>query len=303
MRKIAKIIIPLIVLTLIGSMPLVKSDYQVSVGNTFIFDVETSFFDLTFGTNQANAAGYKIAGHAFNPDTSVSVEVLDIESESLLYNISAAGYSESKNASNADTDALIEQSLFPLEIIQELATSEFNETKLEQERHYGILMKPFLNVLAGTWDLFKQVTEDLAVNHTILGYTFESNLIVNATYDDNGTIFVFEFYFGDKYITTISTLASNISINLDIEHNYQFAYVKSTGVMLGMRMKGTVDGNINETAFSFVYNYRTEQNGYDLPNFKFGGLPSWPFPGLTVVITFVSIAILSSVVIISRKRK
>ena len=102
----------------------------------------------------------------------------------------------------------------------------------------------------------------------------------------------------DEQYTSFTT---NSLINVTIEHHYQFAFTKATGVMLGMRMEGSISGLANGTVVEIYYNYKTEQIGYDLLSYQLGG-PTWPFPGFEYVLALSVVGTLAIPFIIRRRK-
>lgn len=56
----------------------------------------------------------------------------------------------------------------------------------------------------------------------------------------------------------------------NVRHNLKMAYNKTSGVMLGIRVKGTLSRASNESTIFIQYEQHTELQGYNLPEFEFG---------------------------------
>ena len=302
MKKAVKIALPLLLIAMIFSIQTIKGAYLVTVGSTFQFDVIESDLNVTFGANTADLDGFEIEGNFFNPGTTVDLNITSVSPSQVLYNISSGNYSEIRATNPLDELYLALLTLYPLALVHDVSVRIWNATELEEDFHQGLFMVPFLSIDADTWNDWMAVVEDINANKTIVIETFTDALTVEASYLNLTTDFVFEFYMSGQLNEQYTFVTTTSLINVTIEHQYQFAFTKATGALLGMRMEGSISGFSNGTVVNMDYDYKTEQVGYDLPSYGLGG-PTWPFPGFEYLIAISVLGTLTAIIVIVRKRK
>ncbi|MHA1586009.1 MAG: choice-of-anchor S family protein [Candidatus Heimdallarchaeota archaeon] len=302
MKKAVKIALPILLIGLILTTQTTKSTYQVSVGNTFVYDVIESSMSVTHGINSTDTQGFEIEGQYFNPGNSVTLNVTDVQPTDVTFNISAGAYSELRQSDLSDLSMLFLYMVSPIYYTEAISTMKWNSTIIESLIHEEILMIPFLSVVSDTWNDWIDVVTGINNNGTILGTTYANGFAVSAAYYNTSIDFVFEFVITGVIDEVYVTGTSSSILNMTIDHQYQFAYTKATGVMLGMRMEGEVSGTANGTIIEYTYDYHTEKQGYDLPSYQLGG-PTWPFPGFEYLIALGALGTLTTIMVIVRRRK
>ena len=108
-------------------------------------------------------------------------------------------------------------------------------------------------------------------------------------------------YYGGNMVSNFTAVTGIYFVDVEIEHHYQFAYTKSTGVMLGMRVAFDITGTSNGTSLDINFDSKVEQAGYNLPGFSIGGGWTWPFPAFGIIDAFGALGTLA--VLIVRRRK
>jgi hypothetical protein len=302
MKKAVKIALPMLLIAMIFTIQTIKADYLVTVNSTFQYDVIESDLNVTFGTNTADLDGFEIEGNFFNPGATVDLNVTSVNPTQVLYNISSGSYSEIRAAQPLDELYLLLLMLYPIALVHDVSVSTWNATELEDDFHEGLFMVPFLSIDADTWDDWMGAVEDINANKTIVIETFTDALTVEARYLNLTNDFIFEFYMNGQLDEQYTFVTTNSLINVTIEHQYQFAFAKATGVLRGMRMEGSISGFCNGTVVNMDYNYKTEQVGYDLPSYGLGG-PTWPFPGFEYLIALSVLGTLTTIMVLVRRRK
>lgn len=302
MKKAVRIALPLLLIGMIIVTQNTNSTYLVTVGNTYVYDVVASSMSVTYGINSTDIQGYEIEGQYFNPGNSVTLNVTDVQPTDVTFNISAGAYSELGQSDLSDLSMLFLYMVSPIYYTQALSTMKWNATIIESLIHEEILMIPFLSVESDTWDDWIDVVNGINNNGTILGTTYSNGFAVSAAYYNITTDFVFEFMITGVIEEVYVTGTRSSILNMTIDHQYQFAYTKATGVMLGMRMEGSVSGTANGTIFNYNYDYHTEKQGYDLPSYQLGG-PTWPFPGFEYLIALSVLGTLTTIMVLVRRRK
>ncbi|NHJ87339.1 MAG: hypothetical protein FK734_17880 [Asgard group archaeon] len=302
MKKAIKILLPLMIIgLLVTANSGLAETYGVAIGNTYTYDVVASNVAITVGTESASASGYTLGSTHFDEGTSVTVNVTAVGTTDVDYDIISGAASESEVSSTLSLafTTIFYGVLFPL-LFGIATTIEFNTTEASEDP--GILMIPFVSNETDTFDSYIDMANDIQAGPTTTG-TELGNLVMNATYTDEPDEFFFEFYMGGNYIYNDTIGTDYIYSDMDIEHHYQFAYQKTTGVMLGIRVESEITGTNNGTAVDINVLQHTELDGYNLPNYAFHGGPTWPFPGFEVVIAITAIGSVALAAVLIRKRK
>ncbi|NHJ32833.1 MAG: hypothetical protein FK732_08215 [Asgard group archaeon] len=302
MKKAVKIALPLLLIAFIFSTQAIEGPYLVTLSEVYEYDVIESDLNVTFGTNTADLDGFEIDGQFFNPGTAVLLNISNVLADEITYYIQSGSYAEIRSTTPLDLLYMLLYMIYPIGIIHDVSVDTWNATELEENYHLGIMMiPPFIQVETDTWEGWIETVEEINANKTIFAYTFTDALTVEAHYLNLTTDFVFELYMSGQLDEQYTSFLTTSTINVTIEHQFQFAYTKATGVMLGMRMEGTISGLANGTIVEMDYNYKTEQIGYDLPSYALGG-PTWPFPGFEYLIAFSALTVIVIPILI-RKRK
>lgn len=300
MKKLTTILVPLAIIALMFSAQFSFATYGVNVGDTFTYDVIKSEIDVTVGTDSAHAEGYSIDGHHFAQGTSVNLEVTAVSS-SVEYEVSSGSYMEPDDCSTFGfLFGAIFMIVYPMLITVAFADFDnWNQTAAEEDP--GILMSPFVDNDTSTWQGFKDLADDVQTG-TPLSTEGIGDFYFNATYVDDVNNFLFESYMGGTFDMNNTVVTDTYFINAEIEHHFQFAFQKATGVMLGMRMEGSVVGTTNGTAIDVQYSQHTEKAGYNLPGYTFGG--GFVFiPGFEWFVGITAIASLCVLPILIRRKK
>jgi len=295
LKKTIKIVLPLLIVGLLLSVQFAQATYGVSVGDEFIYDCVSSELNVTLGTNSGGGTGYTVDGQHFAEGTSVTVNVTSISS-SVYYDIIAGGYTEADSCSSFGfLLGAIFMIVWPMLIMTSYYDpADWNQTEADEAP--GMLLAPFIDNDTSLFDSFKDLADDVQSGSVVSTDTM-GDVILNATYTDTATEFYFESYLGG----TMNMNDSGTIIVGDVEHHFQFAFTKATGVMLGMRIEGNIDGTSNGTILQMDYDMHTEQDGYNLPGYSFGGGWTWPFPAFGIIATFGALGTIA--VLVVRRRK
>jgi hypothetical protein len=243
----------------------------VEVNDAFNFDVLKTNRSISIGENSASAEGYEIDGQHFGQATSVNLNITNIGFlSSVSYNISSGGYSEINSINTLGFYFSILLHIFePFTLINDYSNiSEWDQAAAEEDP--GILIYPFLNNDTSTWDYLHGYVDD-AINGTLLdSYVGTEDVETAGSYTNTSTLYMCEIYYEGIYHHNVTEGSDIILVHSNIKHNLKMAYNKTNGVMLGIRDKGTLSGVANESAIFIQYEYHTELEGYNLPNFEFG---------------------------------
>jgi len=301
MKKSLKILWPFLTLSLLLSAQTVMGDYTVKVGDIFYYDIISAEQNITIGVNSVSNTTFRLGGHYFPEGTTVKLNITEVDPLGVDYNISADGYSQVKVILDADKSKLQTFVLRPFTLLEEVCLTTWDDSTFAK-KHLGALLLPFLKPENATWDAWKDYADTIHQEGTFLTETFAEGLFVDATYTNTTNDFLFEFILRGQYSTTLSTAGSHAIVDVELTHQFQFAYEKATGVMLGIRMEGTISGTTNGTLLSIAYSYHSEQQGYDLPNYRLDNA-TWPIAGFTFGLTLTAISIFVATLVFLQQSK
>lgn len=306
MNKI-KYLLPIALIAIIISPMIVQADnFGVEIGDTFTFDCVAAEVSGSIGTNSATASGFTIDDHEIPVGTSVTVEVLDFETSlgnTTIYEVSSGSYAENGSSGNFEFQfGGLLMIFFPLLIVGSyINETDWNQT--EAETPGELFMVPFVEPTADTWQVFKDLSTEIQTATSALFSDSDTNLTINADYTESAGEFLFESYIGGTVNTNFTDGSEILFVDYELEHHYQFAYDTINGVMKGMRQEGSIDGTSNSTDLSIAYNQHTELEGYNLPNYQFGGGFTLPFPAFGFYAALAAISSIFIIGVIIRRRK
>jgi hypothetical protein len=299
LKKALKFIIPFAIMGLLLSTQFANGTFGVTVGQIFTYDVIKNNFSVTIGANSGTSTGYEIDGQEFPEGTQVDVEVTAVNPLDVEYELQSGSYYETDYSGSIGLGLTVVLSILVPFIALTAIDQTWNQTAVEEVS--SPLLIPFVENETSTWDAYIDMATDLQTAPPISTDTL-GTIGINATYSDTVSTFVFELYVGGT-LNFNETLVSNYYETLGtVEHHFQFAYDKLTGVMLGIRMEGTVDGTSNGTDVSWSYYQHTEKVGYNLPGYEFGGGGGF-LPGFEWFIAIPAIAFIGAIAVIVRRRK
>ncbi|NHK33066.1 MAG: hypothetical protein FK730_17085, partial [Asgard group archaeon] len=270
MRQVIKISLTLLICSLILSPLIVSGNYQVTIGQTFNYDVNNAQYEVTKGIYSASGNGFQIDGHQFPNETSILIEVTAVDPPNDVdFDISSDGYVESWFSSPfGDALGVALTALLPILLYDSLGNMVFNDINDTVSQGTDLLMPVFWDV--SYFDFF----EDLASESTLSDLSTDpdyQDLNFYAEYEEVGNEMIFDWYFiGPMLVTTTYTL------DFDVEHQVKMVYDLSTGVLQGMRMISTTTGTHSGQNLDYYMDFYIELQGYDLDDFLYG--PSTPTP-------------------------
>jgi hypothetical protein len=299
MKKILKVALPLFIIGLFLSVSMAKGAFGVTVGDEYTFDIVQANQAITVGANSGSGSGYELDGQTFAEGTSIELNVTAVGAD-VEYNMTAGTAVEESSSSGMDLAFLtIFQLLFPLLYLEMFAEYDaWNQTAADMAP--GAMFIPFVES-----DLDWNDYIDLATDAHASATTNETQTAyLDGAYSDSTDTFVFELFFGGFLVGnfTGSNTGNFYEYDVEIQHHYQFAYTKSTGVMLGMRLEFDISGTSNSTAIDISLVSKVEQDGYNLPPYSLGGGGwTWPFPAFGIIAAFAALGTLGVLVIKRRK--
>ncbi|NHJ46780.1 MAG: hypothetical protein FK733_03230 [Asgard group archaeon] len=299
MKKALKIIIPLAIMGLLISTQFGSATFGVEVGNIFTYDVIKNNFSVTVGANSGTSTGYEVDDQPFAEGTQVDVEVTAVNPLDVEYELQAGSYYETEYSGSIGLGLNVIISLLVPFLAIMAVDQPWNQTAIEEKG--SPLLIPFVENETTTWQTYIDMATDLQTSPPIS--TASLGVIgINATYSDTVSTFVFELYMSGSIQINDTLISNYYEVTSTLEHHYQFAYNKADGVMLGMRMEGSVSGTANGTAVSWEYSQHTEKVGYNLPGYTFGGGGGF-IPGFEWFIAIPALAFIGIIAVVIRKRK
>lgn len=293
MKKI-KILIPITVIVLILSTTVVQGDYQVSIGETFTYNVNTSNWSIKLGGNSSSVSKCLIVLYSYDEGTSFTVEVTDVVPDtSVSWNLTVGSFVFAYQ--NDDTDLFQLGSLL-LHIVGQAvvyATIWSQETvDLGPSVHYDF----FFNTAHAILDHFRFYANSSYWSPIAADprHTFTQ---IDGNFDESGAVAIF-----DWIVDGTLNYTSPYNFLLDGYERFKIAFDKTTGVMQGYRLELDYDGVIEGQNFEMKLNQEVTINGYTLPTFYYdkpAGLPG--FEWYLSITAFSAILIVS--VILKKKRK
>ncbi|MHA1503861.1 MAG: choice-of-anchor S family protein [Candidatus Heimdallarchaeota archaeon] len=296
MKKILKIVLPLFIVGLFLSVSMTRGAYGVIVGDEFTFDIVSANQVITVGTNSGSGDGYVVDGLSFAEGTSVDTNVTAVGA-SVDYNLTAGSAVEPMSSSGFGLALLTALHIvFPMLYLEQFAEFDaWNQTAADMEP--GIFFVPFVESDTN-WTVYIEMATDI---HATATTNATQPVLLDAAYTDETDVFYFEMYFGGNMVSNFTTATGFYELDVEIEHHYQFAYTKSTGVMLGMRVAFDITGTSNSTDVDISFDSKVEIDGYNLPAYSIGGGWTWPFPAFGIIAAFTTLGTIAVLVIKRRK--
>jgi hypothetical protein len=294
MRKIVKILIPILIVSFILSPTLTRSDYQVIVGSSYTYNVNNAYIEATKGTNSASGNGYQLDYQPFNEGTSVVVEVTAVNpAVSVNWDISTGGETESGSSSIiGDLIGISFFIIYPIIVFDSFGNMPWSTLLSSVEIGTGLIILPFWDITAFT------IFENMANETQIASLTTEpdfQDLQFQGNYQEVGGNMILDWYL----LGSIDVTAT-YSIVFDVEHQWKIVYDLSTGVLRGMRMTSTATGTHTGVELDIYMDYHIELQGFNLDDYEFG--PGTPVPGFGWVVTGIALGVLAIPIIIRKLR-
>ena len=125
--KIIRFLIPIAVLVLISSTTFVHGDYQVTVGQTFTYTVNRSFWRVKLGDDSGSSAKYNIGLSNMDEGTSFDILVTDvIPDTSVDYNITVESHTY-PSSNDFMTFAIMLFDLFEFNVLSTAFVGSWNQ--------------------------------------------------------------------------------------------------------------------------------------------------------------------------------
>ncbi|NHJ40951.1 MAG: hypothetical protein FK731_13050 [Asgard group archaeon] len=279
-----KIGIPILIVGMFLSMTIVRSDYNVAVGNTFNYDVGVSSWDVTLGTNTSSGAGFNFLDVKRAVGSTFEVEVTAVDPLSGVNWDMTLG-TDTDSGSNTPFDGLGVIFLLILPVLfAESTVGSWDQADMD----LGPELFSFFFIDPDTWeDFFYEISQEGFISSiSDPDYEFVN---VGGTFDNSSTIAVFTWHFDMTY--------TSVGYDYSGTFVWMHAFDKNTGHMKGYYMDMDYSGTVAGESLTYKLEQKVEEVGYNLP--AVGGF----IPGFEWFIAIPALAVLGGVAIIIRKRK
>jgi len=281
----------------------IAATFGVVISDTFTYDCVTSERSVVWGTNSSSSEGYSLEDHNFAVGTSVSVEVVNLISDSVAYTVSKDGYEEGyfSDATTMMSTLMFEYSLYLQVMKSHIRNNGWNQALWDKPpRHH--LDEAFIEIDSSTWSEFADFLDSLTEFHSTITPT--NGLTMDTVYINDDTTFACELHlFGilnATYTPFTSPAIPWLDYSDDFDYKCKLAYDKSTGALLGMHLYGSMTGISNGTNYEFTIDSHFEQEVYNLPstiNTSTGG-----FSGYNIAIAVCSITTLFMIAVYIKRK-
>ncbi|NHK30366.1 MAG: hypothetical protein FK730_03380 [Asgard group archaeon] len=262
---------------------------QIEVGDILYYKVITSKVSAEIGENKITTKGFSFDGEKFPSGTKVKVTVnyvgggmnglFEIGENSRSFGYTT-GFLESKLQQFIKRTSLLTTSL--------LADWE----RENFENGFYFYLYPYIDPINASWEFLDSIGKEMmtemqayeAMGHVLMNeYRFEESVsnVYLETWNYGEIIGQYDDEIGFPY---------DLPVNSIFYNRFQISFEKTTGKLLGMRMKGSVENNNVSQPIDVAIDYQIENEKYNLPFFKLNNnkpiLISIFIPISTLVIIF-----------------
>ncbi|MHA1188281.1 MAG: choice-of-anchor S family protein [Candidatus Heimdallarchaeota archaeon] len=287
MKKILNISILFLIFVMLTSTTLVKSDYMVTIGSDFIYDVVESSQTVTVGEDTGGGEGFQFEEEAFNVGEQIFVEVIDASTTQIDFNVTVGNASKIYHSSGIEDSGNFYYDLQgPLHYLNSLD----KWVQAEVDAGPPLFCDYFINPSFSNGFL-------LYTNETRARLTFSDTAEITFTkiagnFDNSSTIAEFDW--------VLEFEMKNTTANTDFEGKYlwKYAYDKSTGVVQGWKVAMECSGTILGLTWEFIVDQTVEIEGYNIGEFYYTSKN-----GFEWLIAIPALAVVVGVMAVKRKRK
>lgn len=285
----------LLIISLFITPICIQGDYQVTIGQTFTYKVNKSYWRVKVGGNSGSASKFYFFPSSRPLDKSITIEVTDvIPDDSVDYNITVESTTIPTSCDDFSNALELTMNMFYFNILGIVFNNPWNQMLVDDGPNLNNIY--FLNTNEDTLDLFRSYSNStyLASHYTVPAY--ESTRI-EGNFDETGTIAIFDWIVEGAINTPISV----DPFFIEGYYLYKFAFNKNTGVEQGYRIELDFEGTNGGENFEIFMEQEVTLEGYNLPDFYFSkpiGLS-----GFEWYIVIGGLSILAIPIIIYKKRK
>ena len=284
----------IIIICTLLSMPLVNGDYQVSIGETFTYTVNNSYWNMQLGSNSCTVSSCQLFSESVSVGTSFDVEVTNVsQSIEVCWNLTLGTNIYSSHNSFGDLGHILGMLFYTRSFAFSFASGWIQE--LVDSGPQAHLLFFFNTADTVIFDFFRDLADPLEVTDFI--NPNDDYKQIEGHFDESGSVAVFDWVTkGSHDYTTPS------NIQVEGSERFKIAFDKTTGVMQGYRLEFTSEGTVEGQDFEMQMNQELTLEGYTLPAFYFDA-PNGLLPGFTWFISTLAISTLIFTSVIIRKRR
>ncbi len=299
-RKIWRIIFPIIISALLVNLQFSTSTFNVNVGDKIDYFISEASLEATIGSDYLEISGISINEKNVEEGNSLSVEINDISSLGVSATFAAMGFEVPSIIRVDVVEYLIPFSVTYVFSIMLSFANDWSNTETLFAEGYNILFlptfAPFIDITESTWEFIEMYSYNFA--HYFLTATNDNaNFTIDYTSRTRNDVFTAEWVVEMIDIRSNELFISNIT---GVSH-YQISIHKSTGIVLGTRYDGSCSGELNGYAVNVSASLLFEEVDYNMPAFKLQ--PSQGASAIGFISSIVCIFGISSVLNFSKKRK
>jgi hypothetical protein len=296
MKKILRALMLLaIIVTSLSLAKTVNASYQVSVGQTFTYDIIDAKIQMDYEGSLSSGNGYILNGYYRPNGTQCVVNVTGVDPPTHVnWTVTSGPYIENGQSSALDVIAMQFLMIFVLPLYEEVGELSQYDAEFYISAGTGLILIPF-------WDTY-YFTDFIY----FAGDTHISALSANGRYDDtiilgdfkqSSGMSIFEWFMaGEIVVEDPST-----SLDFQFFHQLKIVYETNSGVLQSIKMTSYVDGLSSGKEIKLWVNYLAEIGGYDSPDYSFTDTEF--APGFEWFIAVGAICLISIPIIVYKKRK
>jgi hypothetical protein len=295
MKKKMMFLIPLIIVILLIQPISIHGDYQVTVGQTFTYTVNRSYWRVKLGDDSGSASKFVLGMNNEPEGTSFSVLVTDVVPSSHVdYNLTCGSYVYPWTADDLNFISL-QQTFFYINILSIIFVGDWNQAFVDMGPSTRITLF-FDTAEDPTFEFFRHYSNSTYLSSFFTQTAFSFSQLAGH-FDESGSIAVFDWIIQG----TIDNLHTAYPYDVDGYLLFKVAFDKTTGVEQGYRLELDYSGTNDERDFEIYLIQEVTLNGYNLPDFYFdkpGALPGFKW---FVPVFAISTIVITSVIIRRRK--
>jgi len=275
-------------------MPLVHGVYQVTIGETFTYTVNNSYWNIKYGAVGSTVSKCRIFLDSVPVGTSFGVEVTDVITfEEVSWNLTLGTniYSWRNNPGDlGDLNVLlfnVRSQAFNIATFWSQENSDMGPTA----RFLFFIDTADLPM----FDFFRSLTDPLGITDFI--NTNDDFTQIEGYFDESGSVAVFD------WVTKGSCdYTTPFDVHIEGSERFKIAFDKTTGVLQGYRIELNSEGTIEGQDYEMQMNQEITLDDYTIPAFYFDD-PNGLLPGFDWFISILAISTLIFTSVIIRKRK
>ncbi|MEA2071129.1 MAG: choice-of-anchor S family protein [Asgard group archaeon] len=248
-------------------------------GESFIYEIITSDLYSSINSEEFNVSSFQFGGHQFSGGP-VEISVTGVTDDAVNYTTSCQNVSI--NETIFDKSTFDVKSLFMFFIsyyylyvmsvgrsIHDSFSSAGNFSSIFYSDGLSLdLMMYFIGTGESNWNFLENLAYDLNNSSSdLIQYGDFYFLPSSAIYYESDNVVSFESWFNG-----VLSIPNNFQAK--ISNGFTFAYNKSNGVLLGLRTKGTFDGEIDGDSVYCSTEFHIELENYNLNDFTLYTDPS-----------------------------